>query len=436
MACILVTCTGLYSNLASSIALARALREAGHDVAFAAPESAGAEIAYAGFHHHEIEAPQLSIRGTYLPRPKKRSKEQRAARAQAAAEVIAADGVSAALEAAAPDLVLADCEHHSAVIQALGLGLGRGMRVATLSFMYFTPIGPGAPPLTHATVPGHGLSGSGVGQRLGLARFRLGKRVSAFGASRKDWGAELAPTHRQLAKGLGVDLAAHTRTDGFQSPWSYTLPQLLLVAAEMDMPVQPAPGQRFVGPMILRDRARQADLPKGSYFSEAPGRRIFAGFGSILHPPLRFLRSLAEAVEANPDWHLLVATSHPEIASLPALSDRITMTDWVSQLPALERADCALFHGGAGTLNECLRTATPMIVYPNALDGKGNGARVVFHGLGEVGTMKEDAAAIGGRIGRVFDDHSALGRLQALAQAHSEAATSARAVQAVEVLLN
>ncbi|MEO1788947.1 MAG: nucleotide disphospho-sugar-binding domain-containing protein, partial [Pseudomonadota bacterium] len=63
-------------------------------------------------------------------------------------------------------------------------------------------------------------------------------------------------------------------------------------------------------------------------------------------------------------------------------------------LAALEVADAAIFHGGAGTLNECLATATPMLIYPNALDGKGNGARVVHHGLGTVGRYSDDADQI------------------------------------------
>ncbi|MEL6688790.1 MAG: glycosyltransferase [Pseudomonadota bacterium] len=432
MARILITCTGLFSNLASSVALAHALREAGHEVSFAAPETATGEIGHGGFKHFAIQAPQLSIRGTYLPRPKKRSGAVREARAKEASKIIASDGIATALEAVRPDLVLSDCEHHSAILQALG----RGHRVATLSFMYFTPIGPGAPPLTHATVPGRGMRGSALGQRLGLTGFRLAKRISTLGAAWKGCGAELTPAHRQLALDLQIDLDAVTSADRFQAPWSYTLPNLLLLAPEVDMPTEPAPGQTFVGPMILRDRARQVDAPKGSYFSEAPGKRIFAGFGSILHPPLRFLKALDAAVETNPDWHLLVATSHPDLAALGRVSDRVTIASWVPQLEALDRADCALFHGGAGTLNECLRTATPMIVYPNALDGAGNGARVVLHGLGEVGTMKEDAGTIGARVGRVLADDAALERLQALAVTHSDASASARAVRAVELLIS
>ena len=431
MARILITCTGLYSNLVSSIALGRALREAGHEVSVAAPENASAEVSHAGFDLHLIEAPQLSIRGTYLPRGGAHDGASKAVRAREAAKVIQGDGMMEALKAASPNLVLADCEHHSAILQSLG----QGHRVATLSFMYFTPLGPSAPPLTHATVPGKGVRGSRAAVALSQKAFMTAKRISAFGAAQKGKGAELAAAHRALATELGLDLDQFTRTDQFQAPWSYTLPSLLLVPSELDLPTTAAEHQRFIGPMILQDRARSAEEPASSYFSDAPGKRIFAAFGSMRHPPIGFLKSLIEAVAAHADWHLLIATSHPDLKALDDLPAQVTCTDWVPQLKALSRADCALFHGGAGTLNECVRTETPMIIYPNALDGRGNGARVEFHGVGEVGTMKEPASSIAVRITRAISDRVIKDRLQAIAAQNSESVTKQRAAEAVEALL-
>ena len=84
---------------------------------------------------------------------------------------------------------------------------------------------------------------------------------------------------------------------------------------------------------------------------------------------------------------------------------------------ALARADCALFHGGA-TLNECVRTETPMIIYPNALMDAAT-ERVEFHGVGEVGTMREPASSIG-VITRVISDREVEDRLQAIAAQNSK----------------
>ena len=341
------------------------------------------------------------------------------------------DGMDDALKAVSPDLVLADCEHHSAVLQALG----GGHRAATLSFMYFTPLGPSAPPLTHSTVPGKGVFGSEFAVAVAQKTFKAAKRVSALGAALKGRGAELASAHRALASNLGLDMSEIARTDELQVPWTYTLPNLLLVPSELDLPTSAAEHQRFVGPMILRDRARSAEEPTSSYFSSAPGRRIFAAFGSMRHPPMGFLKALIEAVETHAEWHLIIATSHPDLKALGDLPARVTCTDWVPQLSALSRADCALFHGGAGTLNECVRTETPMIIYPNALDGRGNGARIEFHGVGEVGTMKESASLIAARITRVISDQRIKDRLQVIAARNSESVTKQRATEAVEALL-
>lgn len=419
----------------SSLALAQTLHSAGHDVQFAAPSTCAPDIEYAGFEQLDIEAPQLSIRSTYLAAPANRwSMELRKTRAREAAKLIANDGMATALTEAQPDLVLADCEHHSAILQTVASDI----RLATLSFMYFTQPTVKRPPLTHATVPGRGFAGSFSARWAGHQCFTSRKRLSRMTAAWKGWGADLSSAHRQLAQELGVDLKRITRTDMFQSPWSYTIPNLLLVEESLDLPGPIAKNQKFLGSMVLHERRpREKTELTGQYFDASPDKiRIYAGFGSMRSPPIGFVKALFEVARQRPDWCFLIASSMPELSMVGDRPDNVTCASWVPQLEALERADCTLFHGGAGTLNECLATATPMIVYPNALDGRGNGARVYYHGLGCLGRYTDGSDQITKNIKSVLSDNQMHTRLEEVKNQISQRWKGNHTAKAIEALLS
>jgi UDP:flavonoid glycosyltransferase YjiC (YdhE family) len=390
------------------------LRKVGHDVTFAAPENCKAEITSATFPCHTISQPLLSARGKYLPREGFwRTSARSAERARASAQKIAADGISEVLQSLHPDLVLADCEHHSAILQSLA----SGHRLALLSFMYFTPPSAQAPPLTSSQIPGVGVSGSPLAVRYSWASLRRRKTRKLRRAKRKHWGADMATAHRFLAQLLGVDLSRITSQDAFQMPWSYTLLTLLLVAPSADFPTIQAPHQKFLGPMIRNRhggsvisvantqtgspsaRSDTADPRLAAFFNAAnAGPRIYAVFGSRMQPPLRFVRRLREVAERNPTWQILIANKgldQPTVsAKIGVLPANLSFVEWAPQLDVLVRADCAIFHGGAGTFGECLLTRTPMMIYPNNLDGPGNAARATFHKLGRMGSYRDGASKI------------------------------------------
>ena len=394
---LLITCAGPFSNLSSSIALAQRLKALRFDVLFAAPNSFEADIQYAGFDVFAIEAPKLSIRATYLPPVgKARSGANRRARATQAAAILRNTTFADVLKTVNPDVVLSDCEHHSAIIHSIAAGYP----TVLLSFMYFTPPGDAAPPLTSSVVPGRGWMGTATGVRLAWTALQTRKRVSLAFASLKGWGAELASAHQELARMLGVDLNAVTTKHAFQTPWSYTLPTLLLVSGAHDLPVDPAPYQHFVGPMVLRTRRphpHQADVAR-FLDDTSKTRKIYAGFGSMGHAPKAFVDRLLDVARRNPDWKILISSIDPTIRSALTTPENVALTSWAPQLNVLQVCDCAIFHGGAGTLNECLATKTPMLIFPEALDGKGNGARAVFHGTGLTGSFRDGSKQIEEKI--------------------------------------
>ncbi|MEM7521595.1 MAG: glycosyltransferase [Pseudomonadota bacterium] len=406
---LLITCTGLYSNLSSSIALAEALVAAGHSVSFAAPAGTLEDITAAGFRGVEIGAPQLGVRSTYLPKPPFfKSAHLRRKRMDAGAKVLAADGFSQVLTRENPDVVLADCEHHRAIIECLG----QGAAVVLLSFMYFGAPSVMSPPLTSAAVPGRGFWGTPMGIRALWAALGMKKHLTLARARRRHWGADLATAHRALAQTRGVALERVADLQTFQTPWGYHLPTLYLLDHAANLPAPSVPHHHFIG-AVVRRRCRPAedDQDYGAFFdANKSAKRIYCGFGSMRQPPPGFIARLLEVARRRTAWTFLLASKSSASDKLP---DNVKQVPWAPQFAALERADCAIFHGGAGTFNECLATGTPMIVYPNALDGKGNGARVAYHKLGQIGRYRDSTDQIEARIAAVLASSDTANRLNA-----------------------
>lgn len=116
------------------------------------------------------------------------------------------------------------------------------------------------------------------------------------------------------------------------------------------------------------------------------------------HLPKAVFDRLVEVARRNPHWTFLMSSIDPKMRSSLTPPENVVLTEWAPQLDVLEICDCAIFHGGAGTLNECLATKTPMLIFPNALDGKGNGARTVFHGTGIMGSYSDSIEQIEEKI--------------------------------------
>lgn len=374
-----------------------------------------------------MPAPRLGALTGYLSPPERRSRTAWRDRRAAAAESILKDGVPDVLATVQPDLVVSDCEHHGAILQSLAAG----MRLVLLSFIYQAAPGPQTPPVNADIVPGRGLSGSTVGTRLSWLKLSAKKRAGLARARWAHWGADFTTAHREAAARLAVPLDRLTTRRRFQIPWSYRLPTLFLLSDRADFPTLPTANQTFAGPMVLRTRVA-GEMGEGlrAYLRDVPGtHRIYAAFGSIRQPPKRFVRALADVANSNPSWRVLIANLDPTTLDEQP-PDNMTFVPWTPQLEALDVADCAIFHGGAGTLNECLATATPMLIYPNALDGKGNGARVVAHGLGAVGAYDDSADKVAGDIRHVLTAPDMRARLKEH-QAHIAQMADARIAEQV-----
>ena len=421
---ILIVCTGYTSNLLSSIGLAEELKGSGHSIVFAAPKGVAGRIERSGFTVVSVPPAQCNAFSGYAGRydfgvP---TVAKFIRRRSTGVEAVLSERFGQTLQAVKPDLVLSDCEHHSAILQTLATGLPLGL----LSFMYFMPSGESSPPLNSAIVPGHGLTGSAMAIRLRWIVFHARWNLKLYFNILRYWGADFATVHRALAQRLGVDLARISENESFQAPWSYKLPTLYLLPKELNLPVTLSDYHVFAGPKSCLPTTAAKNYSNCDPWIESKAeRKIFVSFGTVRKPPTRYLRSLVKVAQRRPDWCFLVTALAGKKLSGSELPDNVVAVEWSPQKQMLEIADCAICHGGAGTVVECLTSRTPVIVVPNGLDGKGNGARVRYHGIGQIGNRNDRAKKIEKTLenvmssGRVTDN---LGRLNAGASGHEDIA--------------
>jgi zeaxanthin glucosyltransferase len=74
--------------------------------------------------------------------------------------------------------------------------------------------------------------------------------------------------------------------------------------------------------------------------------------------------------------------STDEIRAAP---DNALMVTFAPQEHLLPRSSLAITHAGLGTIKESIASGVPMLAFPLLYDQPGNGARIAYHGLGEVG---------------------------------------------------
>ncbi|MEM6529052.1 MAG: glycosyltransferase, partial [Chloroflexota bacterium] len=216
-----------------------------------------------------------------------------------------------------------------------------------------------------------------------------------------------------------------------------TIPVLMMHAREFDFPHEPYPTVHYAGPMInVSQRAsgkpENAELTALLEKHNTPAhdrRLIYCTFGTFIRQnDLDFIVRLVRAVEGQANYdvvfglgkrHTAEAIRHASGTDLP---NNVYIFDWVPQLQVLEKADCAVHHGGTSTVNECIYYEVPMLLYPLGIDQKGNAARVAYHNMGILGDRNRDTPEqIRQHLATLMDDGQYRSSLQTMKRAIDDA---------------
>lgn len=369
MSTILCMVGPLKGLLKSSLVLCNRLATDGHDITIATPTDLG-----------DMTAPgPLQI-------------ERLPSASDPLAEKIQAG--KALVDRVAPDLVLIDLELHEQIIPVLA----RKTPLALLN-TWLGLAGGEAPPLHTTLTPDRHLA-----IRAAWARHRFYKTRRAFVESWRDGEENWRSSLLGLARRENLVTTQTFDTSTWLYPFTYrNVPEFCLHAEELDFPGASGSQSRYIGPMI--ERGGTLDLRLSAFIETAPGPVIYGGFGSFFTADAQFLSRLFKAFESRPDWRLIMTRggSSVGVATPPA---NIHLVDWAPQWSVLERCDAAVIHGGINTIDECIDTLTPMIVYSGEItDMPGNTARVAWHRLGGIGDRANDVPeTIVARLEQVMAD--------------------------------
>jgi zeaxanthin glucosyltransferase len=445
MASILIVTRGLRGVLYQSVELARRLAAAGHRLTFAGDEDARALIEHHGLPLHRLDPDRYeqfleedaatSALGRLLDIGRRRARARESLGVAAFARFVRDDR---------PDLILINGEMHEHVIAAATAG----SRLALLNPFASIWRHPGVPPPHTLARPGIGWSGSRSGAALLWRALWLRKQYRRWAARVRRIGCDRLSVYRDLARTVGFAFERETDDRQWLIPFTYRhLPVLSLHALEFEFPHTPPAHVRFVGPMVLESRIDQPPAPADHDRLEAilarrrragtEGRLIYAGFGSVFSTDLAFLRRLLGIVEERPGWELVVTLSHKVPPSaLGPLPARVHTFPWVPQVHVLRHADVAVTHGGISTIDECVLSGVPMLLYCGwETDMAGNTARVVHHGIGIAGDRRRDTTTdIRAHVDRLLREpafRERVRRLQACYAAYAEHRIAERTVDAL-----
>ncbi|MEV0225179.1 macrolide-inactivating glycosyltransferase [Streptomyces sp. NPDC050704] len=144
----------------------------------------------------------------------------------------------------------------------------------------------------------------------------------------------------------------------------------------------------FVG-ACQGDRKAQGDWQRPA----AAERVLLVSLGSTFTKQPGFYRECVKAFGDLPGWHVVLQIGkHVDPAELGEVPGNVEVRDWVPQLAILKQADAFITHAGAGSSQEGLATATPMVCVPQAVDQFGNADMLQALGVARHVPMEEATA--------------------------------------------
>lgn len=106
-----------------------------------------------------------------------------------------------------------------------------------------------------------------------------------------------------------------------------------------------------------------------------------------------FLEKIIGLLKKRQDWRLIISLGGYDCKEFKidglSVPSNVLIENFVDQLKVLSYSNIAIFHGGFGTLKECVKTNTPMLIFPCSYDEFGNASRVEYHGIGIVDKTME-----------------------------------------------
>ena len=440
---------GLRGSLYASLALARRLKDDGHEITFMAFRDIGADVTAAGFDLVPLtDGPDaaaefrtaVAARGPVRAIP---------SGIRLRSGLVGSTEVRDRVQDLAPDALIIDAEMHAAILAT------RALRLPTvLAIPWFSPfrtsglppmhtdLGPPTSRLDHLRI-------EAAWEWQHLRRFgnRYAGGLSPRGLRQRTMPFQLNTPNirniRAVARFHRVDLQAISSWRHWIDPLTYPgLPLMSFTAQEMDFPHATPDTLTSVGAVIDEDRAEplvseETHARWRSFRDRTAGDGrplIYASMGSMHTSNTDFYRRLVSVFARRQQWALVMGLgAQADVSALGQIPDNVLALDYAPQLDVLSQASAAIHHSGIGTVNECVWFEVPSIASSSGfVDQPGTAARVAHHGLG-VSIDEADLTAheIDGVIDRLLQNQSIrenLARMRAILGSYEQRRVAERLI--------
>lgn len=310
------------------------------------------------------------------------------------------------LQMLTPDVLLADTLLYGQLIAAHA----RNILCYGVSTALSAARAPGVPPLTTSLPYGD------TPKRRMAAEQAWHDFLSAAPTERDERYMQL---DRQILDKYGMPADALKR--GALGPSLCIVPELVLCSSAFEFP-RPADEPRHYIESLSLERAPVA-FPWHRLRPDRP--LVFCSLGTQSYRipgALRFFSEVVAAAASRPDWQFVIALgSRYSSGDFRAIPDNAILVPFAPQVQLLQRASLVVTHAGLGTIKESISFGVPMLAFPLLYDQPGNGARIAYHGLGEVGDFNAvTAPEMADMIDRALADRELRGRVAEMRRSFAE----------------
>lgn len=168
------------------------------------------------------------------------------------------------------------------------------------------------------------------------------------------------------------------------------------------------PSVHYVGPCLWN---KPADQPPPAWLDELPEGEplVYVSEGTVPGGQPVVLKAAAEALGGKPMQVVMTIGAHRDPASLglDRVASNIRVEPYVPLTDLLPRTDLVVTTGGSGTVLAALKEAVPLLIIPAAWDQPENAWRVAESGAGlRLGWERCTAATLGEAIDRLLNEPS------------------------------
>ena len=251
----------------------------------------------------------------------------------------------------------------------------------------------------------------------------------------RDW--DISEDLKALARDCGYPLE---KIDFRVETWPrLLLPELVFFPKELDFPRSRKPEGAFFIEALVDIERRDGDFPWDRIDDGKP--LVYCTLGSVLpfKFPARasgFFQMFIDAMAQRPELQGVVTIGNhlkPDEFNCP---ENVFITSVAPQVEVLKRASLMVSHGGVTGVKESAFMGVPMLLIPLSYDEFGNAARVVYHGLGARLRLKEvSVLELGRLIDRLLEDSSYSARAKIMSEKLSKLEQQSPGVAIIEDML-